>query len=289
VRLGWIVLAHQRPAQVARLLRRLEAPPDSLFLHVDRAARGEFDAALNGLRDRVVLLPRLRSRWGTEGILSATLAGVRAALSHGADYISVVSGQDYPIKPIEALRAHLDRASGAAFMLYFALPNPDWTEREAGLWRVNRRHYRLGRHSLRLPNRWTPFIPTRRVPMGYQPFAGSNWWTLPRDCASYLVRFLDENPGFLSFYRRVALPAESLPHTVLLNSPLRDRVVFNDLRHIVWRSGDPHPATLGPGDLPDLERSAAFLARKFDAERDPGLLDEIDERLLGVCALPPLG
>ena len=285
MRLGWVVLAHKAPEQVCRLVRRLDAPDDGVFLHLDRAAPIDaFSDELRGIRDAVRLLPRSRSKWGSYGIVSATLAGMRAALENGADYVSVVSGQDYPIKPVEAFRAHLGEASGVAFMLYFGLPNADWTVPEAGMWRLNRRHYRVGRLSLHLPNRWTPFIPNRGMPMDYKPFAGSNWWSLPRDCAEYILTFLDENPDFERFYRRAALPAESLFHTILLNSPLREKVVFNDLRYIVWRRGASHPETLDSSHLPSLAASRAFLARKFDASRDPGLLEEIDERLLGVMA-----
>lgn len=286
MRLGWIVLVHRSPGQVARLVRRLEAPDDGIFVHVDRAVPLDpFTAAFKRAGAQAELLPRHRSRWSTYGIVSSTLEGVRAALDHGADYISVISGQDYPIKPVGSLRAHLEASSGAGFMLFFALPNPDWTVPEAGMSRLNRRHYRFGRFSLRLPNRFTPFIPLRQMPLGYEPYAGSNWWTLPRECAAYVIQFLDEHPGFVRFYQRAAFPAESLFQTVLLNSPLRERIRFNDLRHIVWRQGDSHPATLGLGDLPELERSTAFLARKFDAERDPGLLDAIDQRLLGVISV----
>ena len=283
MRLGWIVLAHNRPAQTARLIARVNSPADSVFLHVDRAVPlAPFIRALGGGAGQVSMLARHRSRWGTYGIVSATLGGMRAAVDAGCDYVLVVSGQDYPIKPVGALREHLSEASGAAFMLYFGLPNPDWTVRDEGLWRLNRRHYRFGRWGVHVPNRWTPFVPLREMPKGQRPFAGSNWWSLPSDCARYVLDFLAENPDYVRFYRRAALPAESLFHTILLNSPLRERVVFNDLRYIVWRPGASHPETLDESHLPTLERTPAFLARKFDAARHPRVLDLIDERMLGL-------
>lgn len=264
------------------MIARLQRPGDRTFLHVDRAvALQPFVDELAAQAADASFLPRYRSRWGTYGIVSATLAGMRAALDAGADYVLVVSGQDYPIKPIEALREHLARSCGAAFMLYFGLPNPEWAVRDAGLWRLNRRHFRIGRWELQVPNRWTPFVPLRQMPQGQRPFAGSNWWSLPSDCVRYLLDLLDQHPEFARFYRRAALPAESLFHTLLLNGPLRDRVVFNDLRYIVWRPGAAHPETLDERHLESLALSPAFIARKFDAARAPGVLDLIDERMLG--------
>lgn len=282
MRLGWIVLAHSRPAQVARLIARLQNPGDHVFLHVDRsAALAPFLAALGPRRDGVSLLPRHRSRWGSYGVAEATLDGMRAGLEHGADFMLVVSGQDYPIKPLEALRERLGRQPDTGYMHFFELPNPDWSEPEGGLWRLNRRHYRLGRRSVHVPNRLTPFVPLRRLPLGLVPFAGANWWCLPRCCAADILEFLQENPQLEGFWRRVALPAESLFHTILLNGPLRDQIVFDDLRYIVWTPGAAHPKTLDAAELPWLARSPAYLARKFDAERDPRVLDLIDEQLLG--------
>lgn len=256
-----------------------------MFLHIDRASPlAAFEEALGDRPPGVTLLPRRRVRWGTYDVVGATLAGMRAALEQGCDYVSVVSGQDYPIKPVAVLRRHLDGARGAAFMLYFALPNPDWSVPEGGLWRLNRHHYRLGPFQLYLPNRFTPMVPLRQMPLGMKPFAGSNWWTLPRECVHQIVDLLERRPEVARFYRRAALPAEGLFQTILLNSPLAERVVFNDLRYIVWRQGDPHPATLDASDLEAMASSPGFIARKFDAQRDPGLLDLIDERLLGIAS-----
>jgi hypothetical protein len=40
--------------------------------------------------------------------------------------------------------------------------------------------------------------------------------------------------------------------------------------------------TLGVFDFEALRNSGAFVARKFDAERDPQVLDLIDQHLLGL-------
>jgi hypothetical protein len=283
MRLGWIVLTHDRPGQTGRLVERLHRPQDRIFLHVDRAVDlRPFREALGGLPDGVEFLPRYRSRWGTYGIASATLAGMRAAVTENCDYALVISGQDYPIKPIDALRDHLRAAEGAAFMRYFALPEPDWPQIDGGMWRLTRRHYRIGRWSIRLPNRVTPFVPLRRMPLGLEPYAGPNWWCLPRYCLQYILGFLDARPEVARFYRRAAFPAESMLQTVLMNSPLREHVLFEDLRYIAWVHGEAHPLTLDGSHFPLMVNSGAFLARKFDAMRTPELLDLIDQRLLGL-------
>ena len=141
---------------------------------------------------------------------------------------------------------------------------------------------RLGSRGVRVPNRLLPFVPLRRMPLGLEPYAGPNWWCLPQECLRYVLGFLDAHSEVVRFYRRAAFPAEGMFQTVLLNSPLRERVLFNDLRYIAWVHGEAHPLTLDESHLPAMVSSGAFLARKFDAALSPELLDRIDEQLLGL-------
>jgi hypothetical protein len=68
-------------------------------------------------------------------------------------------------------------------------------------------------------------------------------------------------------------------HTIVMNSPLRDSVVNDELRHVDW-TRDPLPAVFGAGDLETLRRSPKLFARKFDATFDAEILDLIDSELL---------
>jgi hypothetical protein len=95
-----------------------------------------------------------------------------------------------------------------------------------------------------------------------------------------------ERPDVLRFFRTVDVPDEILFQSILLSSPLRESVVNDDLRHIVWKAGISHPELLTTDDLPELERSGDFFARKFDLAVDAGVLDEIDRRLLGAAVAP---
>lgn len=265
-------------------MARLQTPEDEIYVHVDgQVPQGPFTRAL-AAHPNVVWTERHRCRRTSYGLMAATLDGMRAALGGEADYISVISGQDYPIKPIEELRTHLNARAGTSFMNFWELPNPRWSVPNGGLWRVEVRHYQLGRWRFRIPNRFTPFIPKRRLPLGLTPYAGADWWTLPRAAVQHIVEFVERHPEVTRFYRHTLAPSEGLPPTILLNSHLRDSVVYGNLRHIVFPEGAWHPLTLGMSDFEALRNSGAFLARKFDAERDSEVLDLIDRHLLGVEA-----
>jgi hypothetical protein len=80
------------------------------------------------------------------------------------------------------------------------------------------------------------------------------------------------------FFKHVNVPDEHFFHTILLNSPLKDTVVNDDLRYLEWRDPDVAggPAVLRKDDYTKIMGAPELFARKFDVTQDPELLDMID-------------
>ncbi len=69
--------------------------------------------------------------------------------------------------------------------------------------------------------------------------------------------------------------------SILMNSPLADRVVCDELRLVDW-TRRPMPWIFRADDLEELRTSPKMVARKFDMTVDAEILDLIDLELLGV-------
>ena len=70
---------------------------------------------------------------------------------------------------------------------------------------------------------------------------------------------MSEKPDVVRFFGHVKIPDEIFVQTVLLNSPLRDTVVGDDVHYIDWSRGGAHPKTLGNRGLrQDLESGQAL-------------------------------
>ncbi|NJN99140.1 MAG: hypothetical protein HC875_36125 [Anaerolineales bacterium] len=83
------------------------------------------------------------------------------------------------------------------------------------------------------------------------------------------------------------MPDELFFQTVLLNSPLRDTIVNDDLKHIQWSTPtSAHPDIFSKEDFEKLNRSPKLFARKFDTKHDTVILDLIDQHILGVINTP---
>lgn len=281
--LTYIIQAHRLPEQLARLVDRILMPGDHAWVHIDaRAPLEPFTAARDGrlLAADVTLLERRPTPWARIGLVEVTLDGFARALESGHDFshLSLLSGQDYPIKPPAAFAAHLAARPRDAFIEYLALPGPRPGDELA---RLDRRWYWIGEHRFSLPNRWLPLPRTRPLPHGLVPYKGSAFFTLPRDLVAAVLELHAARPQLLRYLRRSFNPDEYFFQTTLVNSAHRDRIVGDNLRLIDFSGGEIHPATLTCADLPRIAGSPKFLARKFDAGVDAAVLDRIDRELLG--------
>lgn len=282
--IAYVILAHQLPTQVARLVRQLNAPGTFFLVHIDRRAGSavyrEAQAKLSGL-DNVVFLRRHKLHWSGFGHVAATLEGIAElrTRSHPFDYLVLLTGQDYPIKPNAVIEETLARSGNRSFLEYMLVAEAFADGEE----RIRRWHWRRGqgpggRHvSLPIPRRW---------PRGLVPYGGSSYWCLNRVCVEYAYSFASANPAFVRYLRHVDVPDEIVFQTILVNSPLREQIVNDNLRYIDW-TRQPLPAILGVADLDALARSRKLFARKFDPRVDAEILDLIDRELLAETDLLP--
>jgi len=228
-----------------------------------------------GAHANVEWLPRRPSPWGGFGHVAATLDGLRRIAADGlrADYVVLLTGQDYPLKSNAAIDAFFARQDGRSFLHHQPLP-------VAAL--PHGGYDRLARHLVR-GGRVRPWPSLglgvgawgRRVPYGLQPWFGSGYWCLHREAVGYVMDFLAAHPRYTRFFRRAFIPDEMFFQTILANSPLAATIVDDDLRFIRW----PGPAILTSADDAALAASSDLFARKFDERVDAEVLNLIDRRL----------
>lgn len=273
----YVISAYKNPTHLSRLVHRLHTGPETTFVvHVDRKTDTRvYDAMREGLGDLdgVTFLPRHACHWGGFGHVQASLKGLREIVERGRDpdYVILLSGQDYPIKPNTYIRDFLERDDGRSFFLHFPLPTDNWAH--GGLHRLRRWHWRYRRLHFWLPLR-------RAVPGGLRPWGGSAYWIVSRSALRTIAEFVAANPSYVRFFRHVDIPDELFFQTILLNSPEAERCVDFRLHYTEW-SRMPAPAILTKEDYPQLVTSPCLFARKFDESVDGEVLDLVDEKLLG--------
>jgi hypothetical protein len=143
----------------------------------------------------------------------------------------------------------------------------------------------LGRR-VHVPNRFFPLTIRRPPPGGLDPYVGTAYWCLSRECLRLVEDTVRRRPDLVAEFRRVSHPDESFFQTIIMNSPLAHSVEDDDLRYIDWSDGLPSPLVLTLADLDRLLASPQLFARKFDPRVDAEVLGAIDSSIGAQAALP---
>lgn len=279
MKVAHLILAHKAPAQLARLVRALAHPRAACFIHLDRKADEQAFAALASLPGVHFIRHRLDVRWGGYSLTQAALEGMREILQASDNYelINLISGEDYPIKPLATIHDFWDRQPGRSFLEYEADDSAWWQANERRATRYYLTEFSFpGRYLVeRALNRLLP----RRQPPFPRLYGGNmgGWYSLSRAAAEYVVAYVDAHPRLRRYARLTWGSDEFLMQSILLNSPLAATVINNNLRYIDWSAGGSSPHVLTQADLPALRASTRLFARKFDGQRDAAVLNALDQ------------
>ncbi len=268
---AFLILAHEDPQQLAKLIDALEYPSFDVYLHIDVTAEEDF----SGIENAHDVVSRYDISWGGFAMVEATLFLLRRALET-ANYYSytLLSGADYPIKSNAYIDETLSSIS-ATRIDYWHDEDPSW-------YRRYKRYFfhdwpdPVSRVLNGLSRRLARVLPDRSLPEGIVPYFGSQWWTLNRDGAEAVFEFIDRRPDVVRFMRTVHIPDEMFFQTALVNAEREVTLVREPLRYFDWSARRAHPKILGEEDLDTLRGSECLFARKFDESRVPGIIRAVE-------------
>jgi len=273
-----LILAHNNPQQLERLISRLYYADDAVFIHLDKKVpMNDFDY-LKKYKNVFFVDQRVAISWGSFNMIAATINSFKAIMKSGNyDYINLLSGADYPLQTPQQMHRFLAAQPGKAFMSYLHM-DTDWQEAQP---RVSRYHFTNfsfpGRHSI---EQWVnKLLPARLVPGNLVIVGRSQWFTIPAGCAQYILDYWQRHPRFVRFLKYTWGSDEFAFQTILYNSEHRQNMVNSNLRFMDWSAGGASPATLTLAHQEQLLASDKLFARKFDAEKDAAIIDLIDEKL----------
>ena len=265
MRLVYLILAHRGAEQLRVLVDTLAASGRAgVYVHVD--AKTASEGFVSALRDTDVrfVTPPVRTTWGGFSIVQATLNGLRTIVEaeRGPYYLVLLSGQDFPAKPTSVIEAFFEDTPWSACLQFARMGEPGAkpAERYERYWLHNELRVR---GAYRLEQLLSRILPRRRLPAGVEPFAGEQWWSAREDVVEYIVDYVDRHKAYRRFFRWTEVPDESFFHTIIMNSPFKDRVHNDHLRYVDWSTGHSSPRELTRDDIGRIIQSSALFARKF--------------------------
>lgn len=280
MKIAHLILAHTSPEQLARLIRALEYKDHWIFVHLDKKAELSEFLPLTASLHVVFISERVHVEWGAYSVVEATICGFRAIVNSGEhfDYVNLMSGEDYPLKPPPKVHQFFEDNAGKNFMSFESIFF-EWTEAIPRLRKYHLTNYQFpGRYlSQKLLNF---MLPQRKMPQGLELMGRSQWMSLTLEVVRYILQFMDSRPEVVRFFTFTWAPDEIIFQTILFNSPFRFSLVNDNLRYIDWSERLPSPKVLVSGDFKALRASDKLYARKFDLAKSSEILDRIDREML---------
>jgi hypothetical protein len=152
-------------------------------------------------------------------MVEATLSCIEELERSGipADYVCLLSGADYPLRPLSHLKAFLGRQPGHEYIECVDPKIEQWVIRGLSVERYTYRHWvswrkwpKLFDFLFRLQRR---FGLKRRPPKGLKVYFGSQWWALTSKTAKdVLARSRD--PKIRRFFKYTNVPDEMFFQTI---------------------------------------------------------------------------
>lgn len=280
---AYCIIAHAHPQVLLALLSQIDDPENDIFLHIDKKWKHfpfeEVGRAVT--RSRLYYAERHKVAWGGYSQIESEMALLKKAASVGQyTFYHLLSGQDLCLRSQAEIHAFFDQYAGDSFLTFCG---EDWNRKAEE--RIRYYHLDSTRGRLRhfAEKVWITLQKVLRVnrlkKTDLKVVGGCNWASLSDEAVRYL---LEAEPTVKRVFAHGWCVDELYKHTMLYNSPLRDRIFLvkipplnNDMdpdmhranaRFIDWNRGKPY--TFTKEDYSLLIASDCAFARKFSAETD---------------------
>lgn len=277
MRIAHLLITYTNPLQTERMIKRMLDPDFDFYIHVDAKLPLSSHEHLLKLPNVYFIKNRIDVKWAGFSTIQAEFNSIQEILDskRSYDFVSLLSGQDYPIRTVSEMKQFYESRKGKLMLKYREFEH-EWKE---GMERVSR--YYLANYSF--PGKYfierfiNQLFPNRKLPEGIKFYGSSMFWCLPLGALKYVLEQVEYNKKNKRFYKFTWAPDEFLFQTELLNSPFSNKVINENGHYYKHPPHTPNPLWLGVNDLNDVMQSDRIFARKFNMERDPEVLNELDK------------
>lgn len=284
---AYLLLVHNNPEQLKRLIGLLDDERNDIFVHVDEDTDFPIaDFSECAKYSTLTFIDRISIKWADYSIVKAELNLLRAATEKGEyKYYHLLSGADLPLKNQDEIHGFFD-GQDSEFVGVVPIECP-YNIRHVRFYYPLLKFKRFRKHKwLKVLNEgWVKvqkclFINRIRKLDDYHFYDGWQWFSITHAFAKYALdneKFIDKT--FVS----TKAPDELVFQTLAMNSPFKERLYDQESltngsqRYIDWKRGKPY--TFKAEDFDELINSNCMFARKFDDKTDGEIIRKIIEKI----------
>lgn len=262
MKIAYLILAHNNPAHLGRLIDGLKTADTDFFVHIDK--KSNLDEFIHLAGPQVFFSKqRVPVYWGTFSQVEATLALMQQALAAGDyDYLVLLSGADYPIQSTSYIQDFFRVNAGKQFISTLKMPNLAAGKPLALLedYNIEGKYKKIKRRLYRLLQKlgFAGFKRNYQAALGgLTPYAGAQWWALTREACEYIFDFIKTHPEFIRLYQKVVVPDEMFFQTIIGNSAYADSLA-RSLTYSDWQPGKSSPENMTVDHVEKLKKNRQY-------------------------------
>ncbi|MDE7273207.1 MAG: beta-1,6-N-acetylglucosaminyltransferase [Lachnospiraceae bacterium] len=291
---AYLILVHEYTLVLERLVQLLDNESNGIYIHIDKKTSDVEKKKVEGLRQMVkrselFVFCKYKVFWGTNSIIKAQKLLLTKSLIKKYDYYHFLSGADLPVKRGDQIQKFFEENCGREFIHFGTREYQQdiqqrynvyhFFTRQLGRKRDKRFWVDVETYSLAIQRR-LHVDRTRKLKFSF--FGGSNWCSITREFAIYVVKNYRKYERAFYFSQ---ISDEAIWQTIVMDSPYRDNLYVDGfdnnydacVRYIDWDRGTPY--IFQKEDLEDLIASKCMFARKFDERCDAEIVEFMYKRL----------
>ena len=285
-----LMLHNKINEQVYKLINYFQGKCD-IFIHIDKDCKISKQEILlmRELPGVVGVYQKYHVHWAGYSMLKTEMYLLSIALKHSNfRYVHLLSGQDYPIKPLAYFMWFFENAE-KEYIACRHMPNPETDNNTfVRLQNIFLSDYLVPKNDSDVSKLWNIANKLaekgirRRIPDHFPHiYNGSQWFSLSRKIVEELVDYTKKQKSFYRRMKYVFAPEEIYINTFVKNNVPAELIHEDNLRYIYWPYPNAqHPKVLTECDFCDIASSNAIFARKIDIKESPQLVHKIDTLLL---------
>lgn len=287
-----LIMAHKNYSFLHHLIEYFECDC-YVFVHIDKKSdiTKEQMACLREMPQVAGVYRKYSVHWGGFSILKCELFLLRKAHEAcDAEYFHLISGQDYPIKPIDSFLDFFESNNGIDYIVHVHLPNQMFDHNTFERFQfIHLFDFFADRDKARTYSRmiakWQrKFHLKRRIPDYFDHLYGSSqWFSLRRSSIAVILEYTKRHSGFFNSLKYSFAAEECYISTLVINLLEGQDVNIENCnyRFVRWKyENGNYPANLSIEHFHFLVEDKAFFARKFEGENGSLLVNIIDNYLL---------
>lgn len=275
---AYLIIAHDNFEHLSALISVLDCQDVFIYLYIDAKAHiPEYIRDFQAVNPLTILHDK-RVDWGNQSLVIAELDLFSKAFENDQiEWFHLISGTDFPIRPIEEINQFFEAALGVDGFME-SEPIPTHLKPRMELYHFHVRRPTPGSISQWLGSKFLSLQAKcgikRKSPEGKPFMYGSSWSDLRRRPVELL---LSRRKEILKSTKYTSIADEIYKQTFLQNDNLN--IINDNLRYIDWSERRPSPKTLTIADFESIASSAKLFARKFDIPESEALRRQIIEHI----------